>query len=78
MQIRKTKRASPDSSQADRFLNFLISFLTLLVFAGMGVLFHISVVAAQPEVAVSPTTAAAMTAAQGLAMQGKALSAMLR
>ncbi|SDR35468.1 hypothetical protein [Pseudovibrio sp. Tun.PSC04-5.I4] len=72
MQIRKPKRVSLDSSKADRVLNFLISVLALLVFAGMGLLLHISIVAAQPEAVERPITAVPMTETQELAMQGSA------
>ncbi len=49
MQIKKNTRVSVAQSKADRVLNYLISFLVLLVFIGMAVLLHVSIVAAEPH-----------------------------
>ncbi|KZL17456.1 hypothetical protein [Pseudovibrio sp. WM33] len=69
MQIRKSKKVSSDSSKADRFLNFLISFLTLAVLVGMGLLLHISFVVAQTPETQDPVVAAPMVDAQEMVME---------
>lgn len=71
MQIRKSKKVSSGSSKADRFLNFLISFLTLAVLVGMGLLLHISFVAAQTPDPQTPIVAAPMVDAQEMVTQSE-------
>ncbi|KZK80473.1 Moderate conductance mechanosensitive channel YbiO precursor [Pseudovibrio sp. Ad13] len=73
MQIRKSKKVSSDSSKADRFLNFLISFLTLAVLVGMGLLLHISFVVAQTPETQNSVVADPMVDAQEMVVQSESI-----